>query len=52
MKCILIVGFGEDVPTAVKTASLDALQNMFGIHDSMKPFNFKIQVESKSAKMN
>lgn len=45
-------GFGEDIPTAVKTASLDALQTMFGIHDNMKPFDFKIQVQSKTAKIN
>ncbi|XP_013111424.2 large ribosomal subunit protein mL44 [Stomoxys calcitrans] len=45
-------GFGEDIPTAVKTASLDALQTLFGIHDNMKPLNFKIQVENKTAKIN
>ncbi|KAM7360488.1 mitochondrial ribosomal protein L44 [Cochliomyia hominivorax] len=45
-------GFGEDIDTAVKTASLDALQSIFGIHDNMKPFNFKIQVESQTPKIN
>lgn len=43
----LFSGFGENIDTAVKTASLDALQTLFGIHDNMKPFNFKIQVESQ-----
>ncbi|XP_073841292.1 mitochondrial ribosomal protein L44 [Musca autumnalis] len=45
-------GFGEDIPTAVKTASLDALQTMFGITDNMKPFDFTVQAESKTAKLN
>ncbi|XP_075146099.1 mitochondrial ribosomal protein L44 [Haematobia irritans] len=45
-------GFGEDIPTAIRTASLDALQAMFGIHDNMKPIDFKVQVESKILKIN
>ncbi|KAI8129058.1 hypothetical protein FF38_01207 [Lucilia cuprina] len=44
-------GFGEDIETAVKTASLDALQTLFGIHDNMKPFNYQLQVESQTQKL-
>ncbi|XP_061393684.1 large ribosomal subunit protein mL44 isoform X1 [Musca vetustissima] len=51
-KTLIGKGFGEDIPTAVKTASLDALQTMFDIHDNMKPFDFKIQVQNKTAKIN
>lgn len=45
-------GFGEDIDSAVKTASLDALQSIFGICDNMKPFNFNLEVESQSQKLN
>lgn len=47
----IFLGFGEDVDTAVKTASLDALQSLFGTHDNMKPFDFKINVERQAQKL-
>lgn len=42
-------GFGENIETAIKVASLDALRKLFGIQDNMKPFDFSIQVEQLSS---
>uniref|UniRef100_A0A1A9WDE8 Large ribosomal subunit protein mL44 n=1 Tax=Glossina brevipalpis TaxID=37001 RepID=A0A1A9WDE8_9MUSC len=50
-KKLLGKGFGEDIPTAIQLASLDALQVMFEIQEHRKPFNFSLEVESKSIKL-
>ncbi|XP_018803706.1 PREDICTED: 39S ribosomal protein L44, mitochondrial [Bactrocera latifrons] len=38
-------GFGEDVATATKVASLNALQEIFGIQDNMRPLNFQAHLK-------
>ncbi|XP_053960966.1 39S ribosomal protein L44, mitochondrial [Anastrepha ludens] len=43
-------GFGEDVATAIKTASLDALQQLFGIQDNMRPLSFEAQLKPSNIK--
>lgn len=43
---IILIGFGEDIPMAVKTAALDALQTMFGITEDVKPLEFCVKPES------
>ncbi|XP_067648237.1 large ribosomal subunit protein mL44 [Eurosta solidaginis] len=43
-------GFGEDVATAIKTASLDALQELFDIRDNMRPLNFQAQLKPVTVK--
>ncbi|KAI9576090.1 39S ribosomal protein L44, mitochondrial [Glossina fuscipes] len=50
-KKLLGKGFGEDINTATQLAALDALQTIFEIHENRKPFNFNIEVESKSIKL-
>lgn len=42
-------GFGEDIQTAVDTASIQALRKFYGIGDNMKPFDFSISLEKKSS---
>lgn len=46
---IFVLGFGEDVPTAVKTAALDALQILCGISESRKPLEFNVKPTSDAA---
>uniref|UniRef100_D3TMI3 Large ribosomal subunit protein mL44 n=1 Tax=Glossina morsitans morsitans TaxID=37546 RepID=D3TMI3_GLOMM len=50
-KKLLGKGFGEDINTATQLAALDALQTIFEIHEHRKPFNFSVEVESKSIKL-
>lgn len=44
-------GFGEDTKTATETAALDALQTLFETHDNRRPFDFRIQLESKNVRL-
>lgn len=46
-KSLIGQGFGEDVQTAVQTASLEALRHFYGIADNMKPFDFSLSLERK-----
>lgn len=48
-KNLLGQGFGEDVQTAVKTASIEALRKFYGIGDNMSPFDYSINLEKKSS---
>lgn len=43
-------GFGEDVETAVKTASMVALRQFYGIGDNLRPFDYSIILEKKCLK--
>ncbi|KAL7728872.1 hypothetical protein ACLKA6_004214 [Drosophila palustris] len=44
-------GYGEDVKTATETAAIDALQTLFEMHDNRRPFDFRIQLETKNVRL-
>lgn len=44
-------GYGEDVNTATETAAIDALQTLFEMHDNRRPFDFRIQLETKNVRL-
>ncbi|KAL5274628.1 MRPL44 family protein [Megaselia abdita] len=46
-KILIGQGFGEDVETAIQTASIKALRKFYGISDNMRPFDFRIKLENK-----
>jgi len=43
-------GFGETVDIAIKSASLDALCKIYGIHPNQNRFNFEIQLDNRNQK--
>ncbi|XP_017467639.1 PREDICTED: 39S ribosomal protein L44, mitochondrial [Rhagoletis zephyria] len=49
-KTLLGHGFGEDVATAIKTASLNALQEIFCLQDNARPLNFRAQFKPTNIK--
>ncbi|KAH8383195.1 hypothetical protein KR009_007271, partial [Drosophila setifemur] len=44
-------GFGEDLQTAIETASIDALQRLFDTHENRRPFDFGLQLETKNVRL-
>ncbi|XP_020799451.1 39S ribosomal protein L44, mitochondrial [Drosophila serrata] len=44
-------GFGEDLKTATETAAIDALQSLFDTHDNRRPFDFRVQLETKNVRL-
>ncbi|ALC46650.1 mRpL44 [Drosophila busckii] len=44
-------GFGENVQQATETAAIDALQALFDMHDSRRPFDFRVQLEAQHVRL-